>query len=179
MLIMNKSGNPPSIDGSTKNRQVNETFKYQLDILKWELEYIQSGIRQMDEITTSIKNWAIVLWSGSIGIAIGSDVLRSYVGFTFLIPILFWLVDARWRKTQRGFIYRMNQIRDFLNSDDFSKSFEQQKVVNFTILDPRSKKSQKSDYKSYTSIRLVFFGSMAWLYLGLTIFSLAIHIIVG
>lgn len=175
---MKKTPNIPPVVTNVDDSIAEDAFKYQLDILKWELDYIQSGIRQMDEITTSIKNWAIVIWSGSIGIAIGSDSLRPYIGFTFLIPVLFWLVDARWRKIQRSFIYRMNQIRDFLNSDEFRQCFEQKRIVSFTILDPRSKGSKKADYKTYTSIRLVFFGGMAWLYLGLTMISLALQLVV-
>jgi hypothetical protein len=157
--------------------QTEALFDFQLEILRWELEYIEGGIRQMDEICTQIKNWAIVAWSGAMGIAIANQQLRPYLGFVFLIPLLFWLVDARWRKIQRGFIYRMNQIRTFVNGEDLARSFEQQELVNFTLLDPRAKASAAAGYGSYTSVLRALLGSTAWLYLGLIILSLLVHLI--
>ncbi len=169
---------PASPEKSTTENPTQNRFEFQIEILKWELELINSGIRQMDEITTSIKNWAIVAWGGSIGIAIANQELRSFLGFTFLIPLLFWLVDARWRKIQRGFIYRMNQISVFLNSEDLQRSFQQQQFVNFVLLDPRAKRSAAADYKFYTSVFRVLLGSTAWLYVGLIFLSLMLHVIV-
>lgn len=41
-----------------------------VDLLNAELNHIDGAIRQHDEITKSIKNWAVVTWTASIGLAL-------------------------------------------------------------------------------------------------------------
>lgn len=154
-------------------------FEYQLEILKWELDHIESGIRKLDDITREIKNWAIIVWGVSLGTVIATDSLKPYIGLTAIFPLLFWFVDARFRRIQRSFIYRLNQISDFLNSDRLDQSFKQQTLVEFILLDPRAAKSKGPDYESFVSMRRILrWGSVSLIYLGLALLSLAIHLIV-
>ena len=51
-------------------------FDYQFRLLEKELDLIGSTIRQIDEITKSIKNWTIVTWTASVGLAIPKYNLR-------------------------------------------------------------------------------------------------------
>ncbi len=151
-------------------------FEYQLELLKVELNQIDSAIRQMDDITKSIKDWAIVTWTFSLGSTLQIGGLKPYIGLTAIIPLLFWMVDARYRRIQKRFIYRLNQISNFLNDERLIQSFDEQKLINFRLLDPRAKKSHDDDYDSYISMfRILRFGSVAYLYFGLILISLLIH----
>ena len=49
----------------------------QLKIFDKALELINTAIRQIDDITKGIKNWAIVTWTASVGLALGSKHLTS------------------------------------------------------------------------------------------------------
>jgi len=49
-------------------------FEYQMELLKVELDQIDSSIRQMDEMTKSIKDWAIVTWTISLGATRGTHL---------------------------------------------------------------------------------------------------------
>lgn len=158
------------------NNSKTKAFEYQLELLKVELNQIDSAIRQMDDITKSIKDWAIVTWTFSLGASLQIEGLSPYIGLTAIIPFLFWIVDARYRKIQRSFIYRINQISNFLNDERLKQSFDEQRLINFRLLDPRAKESHDIDYDSYISIfRTLRFGSVGILYIGLILISLSIY----
>lgn len=97
-------------------------FFRQFDILKKELDLIDAAIRQVDDITKGIKNWAIVTWSASVGVSVSSSKLKAYVWLTAFLPVLFWILDASYRRVQRNFIGRNRKIRDFINSDEFKNA---------------------------------------------------------
>jgi len=157
---------------------MQKPFEFQLEMLKWELQDINSSIRQIDQMMTSIKNWAIVVWGGSIGISIPNASLKPYIWLTFLIPMLFLLVESRWRRVQRSFIYRVRIISDFLNSDKLKKSFEQETMVDFVVLDPRANHSRGEDYKNFIRLSTILtFGTTTWLYFGLALISVIIYFI--
>jgi len=88
-----------------------ESFKYQLDCLKSEIELIDRAIARFDGITQTTKNWAIVTWTGSIAIALGQVDLRKYIIFTAVLPLLFWFVDAWWRHLQKRSVFRQTATR--------------------------------------------------------------------
>lgn len=99
-------------------------IEYQLDLLKTEIETINAAISQMDEITKSIKEWTVGLWSAAVGGALAPPRLTPYVGLTVVVPLLFWFVDAWYRRIQRKFILRGSAIGEFLNSDRLQQSLD-------------------------------------------------------
>lgn len=106
-------------------------LEYQLDILKLEIETINGSIRQMDAMTEKIKDWAIVTWAAALGATITTPTsLNKYIAFTAAIPIAFWFTDGWYRRIQRRFIWRTNQIGKFLNEGGLAESFKQDKIVN-------------------------------------------------
>lgn len=130
-----------------------ESLKYQLDILKMELESIDRIIARMDEITQTTKNWAVVTWTGSIGIALGSPDLRKYIILTAILPLLFWYMDAQWRRLQSRSIFRVKKIHEFLNDVRLVKSFEQKKLDNFLVYDLTGQQYRGNpDFEKQTSI---------------------------
>jgi hypothetical protein len=154
-------------------------FAFKKDLLKWELDNIKEAIGRIDTITNSIKNWAVIVWGGSIGLILQTTDLREYVAVTFLLPLIFLLVDARWRVIQRRAMYRLWKISEFINGSEIHESFKNESFDNFIILDPMAKKARDDDYEQFTSIKKVMsFGSVSWLYFGLSMISLIVGIII-
>src|SRR4051812_24955470 len=92
-------------------------FEYQLEMLKLEIDVVNTTIRQMDDISKSFKEWTITLWAASVGGALVKPGLDRFVWATAAIPLLFWIVDSYHRVIQRRFIWRSLTIMDFLNDD--------------------------------------------------------------
>ena len=149
-------------------------LEYQLDILKLEIETINSAIRQMDVMTEKIKNWTIVIWAAATGAAITDRDLNRYIAFTAAIPLAFLFVDAWYRRIQRRFIWRTNQISAFLNDARLAESFNKQEITNFILFDPGSRNSKgQPEYERFISIRHVLgFGSVSLFYIFLILMSL-------
>src|SRR5215470_4635923 len=85
-------------------QRTESVFARQFELLKLEMTLIDSAIRAQDDITKSIKNWAIVTWTASIGFAVAQAPLKRFVWVTVFVPIAFWLVDTAFRRVQRSFI---------------------------------------------------------------------------
>lgn len=154
----------------------SESFNYQLEFLKLEFNSINQSIERIDQITQTTKNWAVLTWAGSIALAIGQGDLRRYILLTAVLPMLFWLIDAHWRRIQRSFIYRVQMISDFLNDSRLVESFQQRKLIDFTVLDPRGRQYKNTqEYKSFTRvIGTMWFREVAIFYSGLATISVAL-----
>ena len=63
-------------------------------MLNAELNHIGGAIRQHDEITKSIKNWAVVTWTASIGLSLKETGLHPFIWMTAIVPLVFWIVDG-------------------------------------------------------------------------------------
>ncbi len=145
------------------------------EIIKKELDHIESTIRKIDDLENSIKNWAIVTWGGSIAILVKEADYRNYIWITAILPIAFLLVDARWRKVQRSFIYRQRLISNFLNKDDIDKRLSEPISDEFIMLDPRAKLKHGNDYEEFVGIKKVLrFGTVSWLYISMVFMSRAV-----
>ena len=113
-------------------------FDFKLEILKGELASIDKIIERMDNLAQATKNWAVLIWAGSISLGLGKDAGGNrtiILCFTAIIPLLFWLMDAFFRKLQRRSTYRLERIKEFLNSEDFTKSYQERQFINFNVLD--------------------------------------------
>lgn len=155
--------------------QKDDVFAFRLEMLKKELDFIDSSIRKIDDIGNSIKNWAILSWTGAIAIILGKPELYGYVVFSAIPPLLFMMLDAHWRKVQRRFMYRQGMIGDFLNSAELDEAFQNRKL-NFQVFDPFARKSRQSpDFKQYVSIRsILVFPTVSLIYIGLAVLSVVI-----
>jgi hypothetical protein len=156
-------------------------FEVQLDMLKVEIQAIDETIARMDEITKNVKQWAIALWTVSVGGAMKDPALAPYVGATAAVPLLFWLVDTWHRRIQRKFIWRTTQISTFLNDGGLEQSIAAGRFVGeFKLLDPASRTNRTKDYYAFIDYRGVMaFPSMLILYLGMIVLSFALAVMVG
>jgi hypothetical protein len=162
-------------------------ISYQVDLLKVEIETINTSIRQMDEICKNIKQWAITLWTATVGGAIATEELRRYLILTAALPILFWFVDTWYRRIQRHFIWRSMEIGEFLNSDDFATSVSQDKLTGFWLFDPSARRRRvaqkvpsfpEKEFEKFIGwSEILWFRSLSILYGGLIAMSVAIWLV--
>lgn len=157
-----------------------QSFNYQLDCLKIEIDLVDKAISRAETITQNVKNFSVVVWIASITVFLGQSELKKFVILTAILPILFLFIDAWWLHEHRGAFLRMNKIKKFLNSEDLTESFKQQKLVNFTILDTLGEQYRGTkQYEAYTSVkRIIFYKEILLLYLGLATASVIIEIFV-
>ena len=87
----------------------------------------------------SVKNWAIVIWTASIGFALKNPNLHPFVWLTAVIPIVFWIVDGSFRRIQRSFISRVQQISQFVNSQEFKEAAANGAAMDFPLFLMRCK----------------------------------------
>jgi len=154
---------------------MEDAFSFKLEMLKKELDMIDKHMRKIDDIGNSIKNWAIVTWAGSISAILTKPNLHPYIIITALLPLIFMLIDAHWRKIQRRLAYRQKEISNFLNSDKLDASFKNHKL-DFKILDPIAKSSSsKNDFKEFVSIfKILSYPTVSLIYLGLCFISIVL-----
>ena len=173
---------------STTEDHHAKAFEYKLDMLKIEFDQINQAIARIDQITQTTKNWAVLTWAGSIALALGKGQqgLRPYIILTTLIPILFWVVDAFWRRLQRTFIFRSAKIAEFVNSPNFVESFQAKDLVNFSLLDLRGKQYKNlhdckvggQDYTEFSNFKKTFnFKEVKYFYLPLSALSFILGLI--
>ena len=142
----------------------------QLEILSGELKHIDGAIRQHDQITTSIKNWAVVTWTASIGLSLKEPSLHPYIWMTAIVPVVFWIVDGSFRRIQRTFIARIREISEYVNSATFQNAAAKGQPLDFRLLVMRQKTTAFKD----TLLGTMLFRSVSLLYIGLTLCSLAV-----
>lgn len=157
--------------------EVKDAFEYQLEMLKLEIEVVNATIRQFDDISKNLKEWAITIWAASVGGAIATPALTQYVWATAFIPLLFWLVDTHQHVLQRRFIWRSLVIMDFLNDERLTKSFEQRRLVDFSVMDTGGRRARNAASRSFVSWPRVFlFRTQSILYVGLALASAIVTI---
>ena len=165
----------------TETESNSKTFDAQFELLKMELDHVNKAIAQQDEITKSIKNWSIVTWTASVGLAVSQPRLHHFLWLTAVIPFLFWFVDASFRRIQRSFIVRVKDIADHVNSESFRNSAATGAPIDFPLLQMRSrKKYEMSDWNNWRKTHLIgvmSFRSVSFLYLGLIIVSVVMWFI--
>ncbi|HEX7154436.1 MAG TPA: hypothetical protein VF618_23320 [Thermoanaerobaculia bacterium] len=150
-------------------------LNYQLEMLKVEIETINSTIRQMDDISKSLKEWTVTIWAASVGGALATNGLSRYVWATSAIPILFWIVDSYHHVVQRRFIWRGLEVMDFLNDERLTESFRQKRIVGFAVFDVGARRFRDPRFYKFTAWwRVALFRTISVLYLGLTLLSWAV-----
>jgi hypothetical protein len=143
------------IQGDAVNDQQQEKFfRFQLDIIMKEIDLIDNAIGRLDELMLRNRNWGITLWVGLITIIVPltiGDFPKSYLLLAAaILPLLFWLIDIRWKMALLQCSDRQTRISDFLNSDAVRGSFENSSIshTSLELLDPIGARLQ-SDARNY------------------------------
>ena len=171
----------PKDDGAiSRESPADQRLNFQLDLLKKEIDIIDNAITRIDGVVQTHKNWAILIWTGSIGGAISLPNLSDFVILTAVPPILFWIISAKWTFFLRQFALREERISEFINSDRLLESFKKKQIVEFTVLDPTARKERTSDsnlYRRRVSYRRALLYQENFLfYWGLAIISISLGI---
>jgi hypothetical protein len=66
----------------------DDRLKFQLEMLKKEVDIIDNAIARIDEIIQTHKYWTLLIWTGSIGSALGIADLKKFVILTAVPPIV-------------------------------------------------------------------------------------------
>ena len=123
--------------------------EFQKEILKQEINLIDKTIARIDHIQLSMKNWAIVIWGGSLYLIVEHlDRSGRLILLTAIIPLLFGYMDLNWHRQLLKVRYREKRIADYINENSTEE--------NFIVLDPigRAYKDStlKADYLKETSL---------------------------
>ena len=153
-------------------RSSDTIFGRQFELLRLELSLIDSAIRSQDDITKSIKNWAIVTRTASIGFAIANPLLKDVLWMTAVVPLAFWTVHGAFRRVQRSFIVRLQEIADFLNSPAFAEAARSGTEAGFSLMQMRAKSGPRTEWA-----RVMLFRTVCALYLLMIAGSLLVWIL--
>lgn len=148
----------------------SSVFDLQFNLLKKELDLIDTAIRQIDDTTKGVKNWTIVTWTAAMGAGLSIPALSGFLWLTTIVPVLFWVVDGSYRRVQRSFIVRNRQIRNFVNSDEFIKAAREGQQFEFELLVLRANEQGRAN----TLIGVMLFRTVGVLYVGLAVTSLIV-----
>ncbi len=74
------------------------------------LEFIQAAINRMATTSFLIKGWTITLAAGLIGFAVKEEKLE-FLYLTFLVALIFWLLDSYFMKQERLFRSLYDEVR--------------------------------------------------------------------
>ncbi len=111
---------------TTENKQNTH-----VTLLLKELDIIQDTIKNLDDIIYKTKNFAFLLWGGSLYLfveyltEVAPEAKVWLFGLTGIIPLLFWVMDLRWRKHLLKCSERERIISLFINSPAFSHWMEE------------------------------------------------------
>lgn len=159
--------------GDDPARRLEGAFARRLELLKLEMTLIDSAIRAQDDITKSVKNWAIVMWTASIGFAVVQTQLKHFVWATAFVPLAFWLVDTAFRRVQRSFIVRLQDIATFLNSDSFDEAAQSDTAIVFDVMIMRNNHGPRTSW-----VRVMWFRTVFALYLLMIVGSLLVWAVI-
>ena len=153
-------------------------LQYQLEMLKLETQVANETIRQMDDISKNLKEWAITVWAAGVGGALVTKPLAAYVSMTAVVPLLFWLVDTQHHVIQRKFIWRVLRLCDFLNGEALETSLAAGRLVGFSVMDLSSRRERSAEYHQFIRFeRIACFPTLSILYGGLTLMSLGLGVL--
>jgi hypothetical protein len=104
-------------------------FDYKLEILIKEWDYVQSHIGRFDSILFSIRTWAVSAFSAMIVVAATRN-LPDLMLLAILPVFMFWFIDALFKRFQRYFIFRGQEIEAYLSSGTFIEDARLQSEVS-------------------------------------------------
>ncbi len=110
---------------------MNDEFQYKFELLKQEMDMLQSGMRNYDGFLFTIKGWAISIFSAFIFFA--ADKQKPiFLGLCAISISLFWILDSLFKSIQNNYTHRYNQIEKYLQSPEFSQAVSERSFKNFS-----------------------------------------------
>jgi hypothetical protein len=88
--------------------------QWRLEWLKNECSMLEQKITSLDDLSFRIKGWAIATWSGITTVGLTKSDWRIAL-LAAIVPMLFMVIDASYKRYQICFIERTREIMKFLN----------------------------------------------------------------
>ncbi len=101
--------------------------QHRWELLLKEIDQIHDTIKNLDDIIYKTKNFGFLFWGGSLYLIVAHmddekhEMKAALILLTALIPLLFWVMDYRWRKHLMQCSQRERHISHFLNSEAFER----------------------------------------------------------
>lgn len=114
-------------------------------ILLKEIDLIHDTIKNLDDILYKTKNFAILIWGGSLylitehveveGAIAGVSKKDFLIYLTIIIPLIFWAIHYRWQMHLSMCSARERMISWFINSSGFPLWLNGEESVKFPVYD--------------------------------------------
>lgn len=156
-------------------------------ILLKEIDLIAENIKNLDDVIYKTKNFAVVLWGGSLYLIaqhVEADKEYLLIYLTALIPFFFWFIHYRWQLYLSMCSARERMISWFINSPGFPLWLQNDENVHFPVYDVPgwlyTKQADKShwerlgvkvdeafllDHRELTFWKIAFYKDAKWYYL--------------
>ena len=109
-------------------------FEYQFELLKQEIDVLQTSIRNYDSMVMEVKKWAVAIYSGFLVIKLNSENAKI-LAYGLISIFLFWLIDSILKSIQGCYIKRFAEIERFLNSEHFRTSIDAGEIKSIQVPD--------------------------------------------
>jgi positive regulator of sigma E activity len=85
----------------------------QYDLLKAELDLTQRQMDKYDQLSSTVKTWAVTLWAATAGWAFQSKI-KQVVLLGALLVLIFWFFDGYTKTYRTGYKKRRDEVQGFL-----------------------------------------------------------------
>ena len=115
-----------------------------LDLVKEEYFHLQKIVEDFDQRGLTIKGWSVTVSLAGVAAALTQKqpALLLLAAFT---AVLFWLIEAIWKRSQLAYYFRLETIESFLNGEN---------PEGFTA--PRITRDWKTGAKRYSFMYAMF-----------------------
>ena len=153
-------------------------IEFRIDITKKEIDLINTKINHFDNLRLRTKQMAIILWTATVGFGLKESIPILFL-ISVLLPIPFWLMEAKYRKYYKGFRLRLWAIWDLFRNGKYDvrgeievniEQFLNDKECEFPLFDlwgndtinVGSFKKETNTFRNFMDRGLVLiYGSMA------------------
>ena len=135
---------------------------FRLAWIEREVAILERKIEFFDDLSFKIKGWAITVWSALISFALTRNDWRI-AAIGSLVPLLFLVVDASYKRYQVAFVNRTREIMRLLNDPEFP--IRQAPAFPFAVYDLLSLYGERRSDRAWGSVgRMVTRASVGLVY---------------
>lgn len=106
------------------------------DILKTELLLTQQQMDKYDQLSTTIKTWAVTLWVASSGWALQTDKKTIFV-LGIMLVVVFWFFDGLNKTFRTNYKKRRDEVaeilREFFNDGKVNKDVQTPQLPAYNL----------------------------------------------
>lgn len=158
-------------------RMKKDLFDFQFEILLEEMKIQQQHVRHYFTFIFVIKGWAITVFSGLLYYAYREQEV-AFLYFGFMATMLFWLLDALFKTSQRIYNISYLEIEDFLRNDFIKKAYPKRSFKGFAIPDlyARHRISAEDRWRVKSPIRGALYKRTSVLYFALILVNIVAYL---